>query len=117
MNAISTIFTINNKFNKTIINRTSRLPVFYVYGRKAIDVDNFSEEFAKTFPLNDTSKKMPIIFYDVWYHHIMAELSKALDHKGYTQDHLVFTQLQNFQEAQQRGGRAPPSTPAGGNSY
>lgn len=117
-----------------MFNRTSRLPVLYVFGRKSVDESRFCEEFIRCFPLHQqqSATAVPqgtgesvqgedkkkdaaaeangiIIFYDVCYHHQIPRLSSALEGKGYSSDRVIFTQLRSFQEAYRKEGVLTPN--------
>ncbi|XP_075688181.1 2-(3-amino-3-carboxypropyl)histidine synthase subunit 2 [Rhinoderma darwinii] len=62
-------------YGRACLSPCRRLPVTYVFGRKAVDVDRCTEAFQSLFPERDSPV---VVFGDVVYDHILGELETRL---------------------------------------
>eukprot|EP00005_Dracoamoeba_jomungandri_P000731 CAMPEP_0174256640 /NCGR_PEP_ID=MMETSP0439-20130205/5855_1 /TAXON_ID=0 /ORGANISM="Stereomyxa ramosa, Strain Chinc5" /LENGTH=536 /DNA_ID=CAMNT_0015339349 /DNA_START=250 /DNA_END=1860 /DNA_ORIENTATION=+ len=81
-------------YGRACLSPTSRLPVQYIFGKKELDVERFMEEFQSNFPVNQ--KQKVIVFYDVFYHHLVPRLETELLELGYDPLDVVVSKLHTF---------------------
>jgi len=67
-------------YGNACLSRTLRLPVFYVFGRAPLDIDEFSRQFCSYF--TDQNLKL-IIFTDLTYNHEISRLMDIISSQGY----------------------------------
>ncbi|CAI9587364.1 unnamed protein product [Staurois parvus] len=74
-------------YGRACLSPSNRLPVMYVFGRKAADVNLCAESFHNFFPDHQTPV---VVFSDVVYEHVLGELEALL---ARTHPRVVFTKL------------------------
>ncbi|XP_053325710.1 2-(3-amino-3-carboxypropyl)histidine synthase subunit 2 [Spea bombifrons] len=84
-------------YGRACLSPCIRLPVSYVFGRKAVDVNLCAEVFRKLSPEPESAV---VILSDVVYHHAIAML-EALLAPGYP--HVIFSKLTKYEELSSDG--------------
>lgn len=109
--------------------RTSHLPVFYAFGRKAIDADAMVKEFQQSFPIVDGRTQdlevcyacsvssflrlhadenagqegaRVIIYYDVEYAYVTPQIEARLREAGYPTDQIIMSHVNRFYVPEKR---------------
>ncbi|XP_077133026.1 2-(3-amino-3-carboxypropyl)histidine synthase subunit 2 isoform X2 [Ranitomeya variabilis] len=84
-------------YGRACLSPCRRLPVFYVFGRKAVNVDLCTEAFRDLFPARDAPV---VVFGDVVYDHILGELETRF---AAVYSRVVFCKLSWLEEASSSG--------------
>ncbi|XP_056389060.1 2-(3-amino-3-carboxypropyl)histidine synthase subunit 2 [Hyla sarda] len=84
-------------YGRACLSPCRRLPVTYVFGRKAVDVDLCAEAFRNLFPDGDAPV---VVFSDVVYDHILGQLEMRLKA---TFPRAIFSKLSWQEEAPSTG--------------
>jgi diphthamide biosynthesis protein 2 len=68
-------------YGRTCLSPTRRLPVYYVFGKNALNVDSLLDQMKSSSVL--TKDDSILIFYDVAYEYAMADLGLKLNNEGF----------------------------------
>ncbi|XP_069837362.1 2-(3-amino-3-carboxypropyl)histidine synthase subunit 2 [Dendropsophus ebraccatus] len=84
-------------YGRACLSPCRRLPVTYIFGRKAVDVDLCAQAFQNLFPEQDSRI---VVFSDVVYDHVLGELEMRF---MTIYPHVIFSKLSWLEEAPSAG--------------